>query len=331
MTSTVDPWLLELIVVRGAHDGTARSALSRDAARGLLLRLRQGVYVERAAFLALGPEGQHLVRMRALAAVMDRPVVFSHQSAAVVHGIPVLRRRLDRLVTTVSERRERGQDGVSARLAPISPLEVMEHRGLLLTVPARTVVDLASALPFEEGVMAADSLLSRGMDRARLLSAMETAGARRARARIEQVIRFAHPGAESAAESLSRCGLLRLGIEPPLLQYRLLLPDGREVFLDMLFPTTRVGGEVDGAVKLLDPIIAPDARAALQRERRREDAVRLQVEGLARWGWLEAVDPPRLAVVLRAVGVLPSRPPFVLEDFAAAAAIARPRRATRQR
>ena len=329
MEPAPDPWLIELIVVRGRTDGAGRRALSRDVVRGLLLRLRRGVYVERSGFEAMTLEQQHVVRARALAAVSHRPVVFSHHSAAVVHGLPILSTRLERLHTTVASPREGGQEGVVAHLFELPAAAVMRVGPLLVTTPARTVVDVAAAGAFEEGVMVADAALFRGMPRTMLEAAVEASGPRRAMNRIVQAVAFAHPGGESAAESRSRCTLLRIGVEPPELQHRMLLHDGVEVFVDMLFRRdgTRagVGGEVDGAKKLLDPAIAKDARVALVREKRREDAIRLQLTGLARWGWVEAGSAGRLRDILRLVGVVPAEPRAVLEDFVAAArhAIAR--------
>ena len=325
--SAVDPWSIELIIVGSTRLAADRYSLSRDVARGLLIRLRRGVYVDRAAFVAMPPEHQHIVRLRALAAVADAPPVFSHQSAAVVDGLPVPYSQLQKIHVTVAEHRHRGQDGVVGHVLQLRSDEVRRVGSLLVTSLARTVIDVAAAAPFDEGVAVADAALSRGLPRDALEAAIELAGPRRAGRRIVGVVDFAHPGAESAAESKSRTSLLHLGFPPPALQHRIVLDDGAEVFLDMLFEAERVGGEVDGAVKLLDPVISPEARRALLREKRREDALRLRLSGLARWGWQEANAPSRLQSVLQFVGVGPATPRAVLLDYAAAARAARPRRA----
>jgi len=321
----MDPWQLEILTIKdGSHSGAERRSVGRDVERGLLIRLRFGAYVERGAFEAMSPEDQHIVLMRAFTAVSDRPPVFSHWSAAVVLGFPVHRVRLARLHISVDERRERGQEGVAAHLFRVLPSERMRVGELEVTTPARTVVDIAGASPFEEGVMAADHALQKGIRREQLHEAIAAAGTRRAASRIADVVAFGHPGAESAAESYSRVGMLRTGIEPPRLQHRLLLGDGSAIFLDFEFPSVHVGGEADGDSKYLT---APDgAGKAVVREKRREDEARLQLGDLARWGWRESVRPRLLLGGLFRVGGGPHPRRPTLADYAAVAAAARPRR-----
>ena len=325
--SAPDPWRVEIIVVRGGSYGAAeRRALARDVARGLLLRLRAGAHVEAAAFEALSPEGRHIVRLRAFAAVTDAPPVFSHFSAAVVLGLPVLRTRLGAVHTTVAERRERGQEGVSAHLFPIGDDEIVDRRGLRVTDVTRTVVDIAGAAPFDEGVMAADGALHAGTPRDVLEAGAARVAPRRAERRIGEAVAFAHPGAEGALESRSRVSLMRIGVEPPELQHRLVLSGGRSVFLDFLFRSVLVGGEADGDEKYLSPLLAPRGTAqALLEEKRREDEARAQLRGLARWGWQQGGSPAMLRPVLARVGVLPARPRATLADYCAAARSGRPR------
>ena len=320
----MNPWKLEILTIRnGSHSGAERRAISRDVERGLLARLRSGAYVERQAYEAMTPEDRHIVRMRAFAAVADRPPVFSHWSAGVVLGFPVHRSRLDAVHTTVDERRGRGQEGVSAHLFRVRESEIQEVGGLLVTDPARTVVDIAGASPLEEGVMTADHALRTGMAREELHAALRTAGSRQAATRIQDVIAFAHPGAESAAESYSRVGMYRSGIEPPVLQYRMVLGDASVIFLDFEFPSVHVGGEADGDTKYLT---APEGTGtAIVREKRREDEARLQLEGLARWGWVQSLRARLLCAVLARVGVVPQRHRPTLADYAAVARNARPR------
>lgn len=323
------PWTLEILTIRnGSHSGAERRSLSRDVERGLLVRLRSGAYVERRAYEAMTPEGRHIVRMRAFAAVSDRPPMFSHWSAAVVRGYPVHRSRLEVVHTTVDERRGRGQEGVSAHLFRVQPEQIQAVGDLLVTSAARTVIDIAGASPFEEGVMTADHALRCGMPRETLEETLRAVGPRHAAARTAEVIAFAHPGAESAAESYSRVGLFRSGIEPPALQYRMVLGDGSVIFLDFEFPSVHVGGEADGDSKYLT---APEgAGTAIVKEKRREDEARLQLNGLARWGWVQSLRPSLLRAVLAKVGVLPQRRRPTLAEYAAVARAARPRSAPRR-
>lgn len=328
----VSPWRIELIVVRdGSHNGGERSSVSRDVERGLFVRLRRGVCVERVAFQAMSEEDQHIVRMRALAAISDAPVVFSHWSAAVLHHVPVLNRRMRLLHTTVSERRSRGQDGVSGHLFALTDQEIVQFGPLLATTIGRTVVDVAGGGTFEEGVMVADAALHAGVEREHLEAAVDLAGPRRAGRRMADVVAFADAGAESAAESQSRVTMFRVGVEPPVLQFRIVLADGSEVFLDFEFPSVGAGGEVDGVKKYLDPTLAKEgAGRAIYREKLREDEVRTRVNGLARWGWVQSGNVALLRPVLARVGVLTAKPRATFADYCARAREGRARWVSRR-
>lgn len=328
LITAIDPWRLELLVVRdGSHGSGERRTLSRDVERGLLIRLRQGVYVERSAFEALSPEEQHIVRMRALAAVSDGPIVFSHFSAAVAHRLAVLRGRLDVVHCTDPVRSARNRSGVVAHRYSVEPAEVVRLHDVLITSIGRTVVDVAGAAPFEEGVMVADAALRIGVPRAVLEAAVEAAGPRRAASRIADVVGFAHPGADSAGESRGRVTMLRIGVEVPVLQQRFVLDDGSAVFADFGFPVARAAAEADGDAKYLDPAMAPDgAGAVLLAEKRREDLLRALLSGLARFGWVQAGSTGLLRPILARAGVHPVHPRPALSDYAVVARSAQPRR-----
>lgn len=323
-------WEIDLIVVRDvSHTSGERAALTREVERGVLLRVRRGVYVLKALYEVLALEQRHIVQMRALDAVSPRPVVFSHFSAAVLHGLPVLPNRLARVHTTVEEAADRGGDGVSGHVFPLTEEEVVDVGPLRATSIGRTVVDVAGAAPPGEGLMAADAVLRSGLPRELLEQAIDLAGPRQADRRIATVVAVAHPGAESASESMSRWNMIRIGYAPPELQHELWDANGWVATLDFFFPLfgpLGVGGESDGLKKFLDPVMAPQgAGRAVYREKRREDRALPLLSGLARWGWPEAVSAPRLRTTLGAFGVQPASPRATTADYAAAARDARPR------
>lgn len=327
LLAPVDPWQIEIIAIVGrSHSSTERRALSRDVERGLLIRLRHGAYVDRQGFESLSPEDQHVVRARAFVAVSAAPVLFSHWTAALLQGLPVMRERLGALHITVEEDDLRHQQGVVTHQFIVTDSEVVRFGEVAATAVGRTVVDVAGASPFEEGVMAADAALAAGVSRVMLEEAAELAGPRRAARRIEQVIAFAHPGAESAGESRMRVTLMRLGVEVPELQHRIVLADGGQVFLDGLLRSARVGLEFDGVEKYLNPTMAPEgAGKAVVAEKRREDEARRGLRGLLRMGWVEAGSVARLRGMLKDVGVFPTRPRTSFAAYCASALEARPR------
>lgn len=327
VTAAMDSWSIEIVaVVRSAYSSIERRSISRDVERGLLVRLLPGAYVERSAYAACSPEEQHVVRMRALAAVSGEPVVFSHWSAAVLHGLPVSWSRLDRLHVTAAHDDERHRVGIGTHVFLLSDPEVVAFGDLLATGAGRTVVDVAGASPFEEGVAAADGLLRAGMPRELLEAAVDLAGPRRATRRIDRVVAFADPGAESAGESRMRVVLMRLGVEVPELQHPVELRSRATAYLDAYLRSAVVGIEVDGDAKYLDPRMAPEgAGRALVAEKRREDEVRLDLRGLVRPSWAQTGSTAAMRALLLAVGVRPTRPRTSFAAYCERARRSRPR------
>jgi hypothetical protein len=324
----VDPWRLEILLVSGgSRSSTERASISRDVERGLLLRLRPGAYVERTGYGCLSPEQQHVVHLRAAAATSDAPLLVSHWSAAIAHGLPVLRSRLGAVHVTVPEDADRHRTGLVTHHFLVEDAEVVRIGDLVVTSIGRTVLDVAGGSPFEEGVMAADAALLAGVPREVLEASVELAGARRASRRIGEVVAFADPGAESAAESRLRVSLMRLGVEVPELQRPVVLRSGRRVHLDAWLRTADVGIEVDGEQKYLDAAMAPaGAGRAVIEEKRREDEVRLGVRALVRVGWVQTGNLAALRAVLARVGVRATRPRTTLAAYCERARHSRPRR-----
>lgn len=319
----MNPWNLELIVVRTRTLDLERRSLARDAAGGLLTRIRPGVYVERTAHESFTPEGRHVVAMRALAAVASTPPVFSHWSAAVLLGLPVLGRdRLARVHVTVEDAADRGLVGVAAHVAPLGDGDRVFVGGLLATAVPRTVVDVARVSTFEGGVVIADGALHAGLAVDRLQTAVGDATSRKGWRRAQAVVAFADGDAESATESFSRVSMLRLGVRRPVLQWKVFDRRGLAGRLDFGFPWVPAGGEADGEQKYRDAMMAPTGAAdVVIREKRREDRIRLEVPRLGRWGAVEARTPRLLGPILARIGVLPERGITIVDyasDFLAA-------------
>ena len=137
-----------------------------------------------------------LARLRTFAAVRPVRPVFSHRSAALIHGLPLLGSppaTLDHLARGESEH------------------EVVEKRGLLVTSVARTVAELAGRASVMDGVVAADAALSRRafderdplVRRSDLLSAAKRIREPDQRRRARDALAFADGRAESPLESVS--------------------------------------------------------------------------------------------------------------------------------
>lgn len=304
-----------LITVRAAERaGIPRRALSRSAERGNLVQLRRGVYVEKPSWELLPPEVQHRLRLRALLSQVDRPLVASHWSAAVLHGLPVPRARLALLDVTVPPGASRTLAGVRVRAGELGADDVEVVDGLYVTSVVRTVLDLASTASFGEAVAVADaalhevSRLQRPSTLELLHGRWEGMTDRRASRRVPRVLEFADGDIESPGESISRVTMHILGLPRPVLQQEFRDRYGLAGRADFYFPEEDVIGEMDGKAKYLDARMnGGDPARAVLKEKEREDRLRALVRGFVRWGWAEAGDPVRLGAKLGAAGVHPIR------------------------
>lgn len=265
-----------------------------------LARANGGLVTRRQAMSA-GVDGRRLTELcrsgvlarvsRAVYAVGDRMsdvdprhvctgmrVVLSYLSAAAWFGVD-LPKPPGLVHVTASRNRGRRMDavrGVRLHRADLRGGDVTIVRGLQVTSPLRTALDLARHLPLEEAVAVVDSFF-----RARLLSPEEfaTAAAKSAgpgRCRIQMVAMLVDPKSGSILESLARVLLWRNKLAPTHTQYLFQhRRTGWVGYLDFAWPTLRVALECDGYE-------FHSARDVFQRDRRRWSA-------LVRAGWRPAV------------------------------------------
>jgi hypothetical protein len=134
---------------------------------------------------------------------------------------------------------------------------------------ARTVIDLARALPFRDGVVVADSALGAGKATKAEFEAV-IAGCRRwpGLQRAKRVVAFSDDLSESVLESIARVAFHEHGLPPPALQVNVggLRYVGR---VDFLWGDYATIAEADGALKYADPQRAIDQ---LERDQLLRDA-----------------------------------------------------------
>lgn len=278
--------------------GLTSSAIGALVAEGRLTRLRRGYYTMTPI---RDDEDRHRHLIRATVDLVDETNVLSHTSAAIIHGLPVSKRDLERVTMTrqTSGHMNRGPKLIVRKTA-LSRDEFERRDNFLVTTLARTVVDVARTSPFMWGVAAADAALQRGLEPLTLSKAVARqaglAGIRRAR----QVESFADPRPESVAESLSRASMLAAGIPTPELQPELFDDDGEFAGRpDFFWEEFGVVGECDGMTKyttLLRP--GQSIEDVLRAEKEREMRFRKMGLWVTRWGWAEATNPERLRSVL---------------------------------
>lgn len=263
--------------------GMTDSEIRRAVRAGELERLEPGVYLHRDD--SLDELDRYRVRVRSVGAVLAPGTVISHESAAVLHGLALWKPDLTRVHVT-RDRSGGGRRTASRHLhvAPLPADERSEVDGVPCTSLARTVVDLACTLDFDEAVIAGDCAAARDAEfGSALLCCLDESGPRRGIAAARRVAAFLDGRSESPGESLSRIRMHQAGMPAPTLQKEIRTPDGQFVArVDFLWEDEGVVGEFDGMGKYDEGGVE-----ALRNEKRREDALRDLGFEVVRWTWPE--------------------------------------------
>ncbi|SCX56855.1 hypothetical protein SAMN03159343_3520 [Klenkia marina] len=196
-----------------------------------------GVRVGRGAWLSRSVDPTLLNACRAWATVLPATATFGLQTAAALHGAPVVRTPTRPQVVVLpgtAPPRHRGLVAVSRDLTPSDVVVLVDRvtRAPLLRVTsgARTWLDLAATTPDDELVAIGDALLRSGRMTAEQLTDLlarsdRVRGVRRARHRAPQL----DGRAMSRPESLIRVWLLDSDLPDPEIQPAVLDRNGDEV------------------------------------------------------------------------------------------------------
>ncbi|MCC4907872.1 type IV toxin-antitoxin system AbiEi family antitoxin domain-containing protein [Microbacterium sp. cx-59] len=314
-------WTVELFRRDDLADvGIGAVPLRRLLAANELTVVRPGVYLRQNAASAFTAEDRIIVRARAVALVSHRPPVFSHLTAAALHGLPVYGVRDRNVHTIVPDSRPRAPQGVVRHRGALDEGDIVERVGLRCTSLVRTVADVARTSERETSVCVADAALrlvamsrTYDADRAQELRAA-AAGIARGSAhgiwRAERVLEFADGRAQLPGESISRIRLAQLGFARPDLQVRVAGPHGQYFFVDFGLDDVHALGEFDGLGKYTNPDVRSgrDLERTLLEEKAREDWIRGTTgRPLARWGWDHIGSAQSLGTRLAAFGLVPPR------------------------
>jgi hypothetical protein len=267
--------------------------LDARARAGELVRVRRAVYVpvhqwvpdDRVAVTALGA--------RAAQARASVPLVFSHTTAALILGLPVVGAHNRSLhVTNRSAAARRTRHGIVWH-SPSRPeaIEVQTHGDLTVTTPRQTALDLARSASAVTAFIVADAVAHFSGDpasvRAWWAQRLEELGPVRGSRRAASVLGLVTGLAESPLESLSLLRMHELGFQQPEQQIGVLTHRG-PFRLDFGWEGGAIAGEADGRSKY-DGIESPaEMEQRLWEEKLRHDAVREKVRAYPRWTWDEA-------------------------------------------
>jgi hypothetical protein len=302
-----ETWRETFLATRDITHPGERAALYREAARGRFVAVIRGVYLPAEQWAALHPEGRHLARIRATELV--RPgTVFSHISAALVWGLPVVGMRLAAPHSVApTSAGGRSLNGLIRHTIGI-PTDVRRVDGVLVTAPHDTMLHVAGTVRPETSVPILDAAFAQdswNADRDRLLADAERLAFTAGPVRASWALRFADRRSGSAGESLSRVAIWRQRLPAPDLQRRFDDRLGLIGIVDFFWPEQRLVGEFDGLGKYLRDELrnGPDAAAVVVEEKRRENRLRALDLGVARWEWADARSGARLATILKDAGL----------------------------
>ncbi|GAA4176096.1 hypothetical protein [Gryllotalpicola koreensis] len=290
---------------------TESDAIRRDVAKGLRVRVSRGVFAETQAWQSKGPDERFLAFVAGIATTLASDVVFSHNSAAVLLGLPRLGSWPDKVEVTIPPASGGRSTGNLRRYgAVLRDDEIIEVDGFLVTSAPRTVMDVARTSSFSQGVALADAALHRKrrptlMTLDELAAELEYQRGRAAFAKMRRVAEFATPLSDSVRESQSRVLIHELGFPPPVLQQEWFDSDGHIGDTDFWWPEHGLVGEFDGRVKFVKPELmnGRTIEQVVLAEKTREDRIRARGPRFARWDTPYLQRPPRLARLLVEAGL----------------------------
>lgn len=289
------PMPLPLVFTRAmaVAAGWQPADVDRELRAGRWTALRRCAYAMTAD---LPPDGPTRVAAEVTAAQLTsrHDIVGSHETAALVHGLPLFSTYTGPVVLSRSrERRQvRPAQGVPARLVSEIPVHHRTSvRGAVVTTAARTSVDLARKGPVLSAVVVLDGALASGVPPAEIEQVLQDCagwpGIRQATSRLA----FADGRAESALESVGRWRMREADLPAPDLQVLLTDADGVIGRTDFCWRELRTVAEADGFGKYRAEDGTADF-AALRAEKLREDRLRDAGWEVFRFTWDDAVHRP---------------------------------------
>lgn len=257
---------------------------------------------------SVGELGAVRPERRSAAECLAAPTIFSHHSAASIHGIPTILRRQPVHALTTYAGGGRSRAGVRRHFAVRGSEQAQEVKGFLVTDRVRTVLDIAASVPFAEAGVPVDFLLNRKRNsqpvtKQHLLDGISGRYSKAAGRRITAAVNFGAGDSGSAGESYARALMHVLGFEVPQLQYAVNTTKGT-VYTDYYWKRVGLVGEFDGREKYMKPeyLKGRTPSEVVIEEKDREDAIRATGRRVFRLVWSD-LTVGKLERALEAAGV----------------------------
>lgn len=225
---------------------------------------------------------EHAERARDFARQLPPDAVISHESAAILLGLPTYDVPAAVRVTRLGGNGFRTSD-LHINRATLRSRDRSDVDGLPVTSIARTVVDLGRWLPFGPALVTADAALRAGVRREELQEVLKHQWTWPRVRHAMSVVRYANPKSESALESFTRGRFIILRLPMPKLQQNIVGYSGWVARSDFLWEEYRVVGEADGKIKYLQD--------ELWAEKQRQDDIEDAEHEVIRWIWRTAHAP----------------------------------------
>lgn len=286
-----------------AARGTARP-LERRAARRELIRIAPGAYVSQHEWAQAAQAERHRAIAAAVHSRATIPPVFSHESAAAFHGIPIVGEWPDWAIVTV--RRGGGETSAAVHRVhrTLAPEDVIVGaEGLRMTSLERTLIDLAATRGTLSSVIAFSHARYAGLSLDRIEAAIARAGRMPGIRAARAALRESTDRSESPLETLVLMRCRDLGFAEPEQQRVIVGIDGVRYRVDFAWRDGAIVLEADGKLKYRAEQGRPTPSDVLWAEKRREDAIRGRGPVFVRAGWDDAWGGAGLERVLMSAGV----------------------------
>jgi very-short-patch-repair endonuclease len=279
-----DEWgVLSTDELRGC--GLSLNAIAVRARNGRLHQVHRGVYA--VGHPNVGLEGRFLAAVKACGPT----AVLSHFSAAALYELLPWDDRYPEVTTTAA----RSHRGIRTHRSSVLAVDdITRHKGIPITTPARTVVDLAAKLDYRPLRRAVRQAL-RLVPATQIVKTLDRLGPRRGVTNLARILATGHTPTRSELEDAVLDLIVAGGLETPDVN-RPLIVRGRRLVPDFRWPTQRLVLEADGAEW-------HDDRLAREDDAERQALLEAHGERVLRVTWSQAIARRRQTLArLRAAG-----------------------------
>ena len=251
--------------------GLSRNAVGR-VRNGWTHPLYRGVYA--VGHTNLPPEGRFLAAVKACGPT----AVLSHFSAAALYGLVRWDDRFPEVTTTTA----RTHKGIRVhRSSKRDVRDVTRHKGIPITTPARTLIDLAATFHYRALRRTVREAQRSLVTVRQILEALDRLGPRPGIAKLTKILATGHAPTRSELEDTVLDLLLSAGFKHPDVNRPLTL-NGRKLIPDFRWPEQQLVIEADGAAY-------HDDRLTREDDAERQAILEAHGERVIRVTWAQAI------------------------------------------